>query len=63
MRTPKKRKMIKRNPEARELARNPLFRTKIMPGLKQIAEKNDPWNRRRKHKTAADDDSKILVNF
>jgi hypothetical protein len=47
------RKIVRRNPEARELVRNPLYRSKVMKSVKLQAARTDHWDRRAKHKTAA----------
>lgn len=39
-----------RNPEAMELARNPLFRTRVSKTVEERAKQNDPWERSAKHK-------------
>lgn len=44
-------KIVRRDPEARELVRNPLYRTKIMKSAKLQAARMDHWDRRAKHKT------------
>lgn len=46
------RKMIRRNPEARELRRNPLYRLRVMKSAKLQAARANHWDRRAKHKSA-----------
>lgn len=41
--------LSKRNPVARSLA-NPLFRKRIEKSKKELARKNDPWDRKSKWK-------------
>ena len=48
MKTP--RKPVRRNPEARELLRNPLFRPKITKSAQLQAARADHWDRRSKHR-------------
>jgi len=45
------RKIPRRDPEARELLRNPLYRTKVMKSVKLQAARADHWDRRAKHKS------------
>jgi len=47
------RKIARRDPEARELLRNPLYRTKVMKSVKLQAARADHWDRRAKHKSVA----------
>jgi hypothetical protein len=47
------RKIVRRDPEARELLRNPLYRTKVMKSAKLQAARADHWDRRAKHKSVA----------
>jgi hypothetical protein len=47
------RKIVRRDPEARELLRNPLYRTKVMKSVKLQASRADHWDRRAKHKSVA----------
>jgi len=46
-------KIARRDPEARELLRNPLYRTKVMKSAKLQAARADHWDRRAKHKSVA----------
>lgn len=45
------RKIIRRDPEARELLRNPLYRSKVVKSVKLQRARADHWDRRAKHKT------------
>jgi hypothetical protein len=47
------RNIVQRDPEARELLRNPLYRSKVMKSVKLQAARADHWDRRAKHKIAA----------
>jgi hypothetical protein len=47
------RKITRRNPEARELRLNPLYRARVMKSAKLQAARADHWDRRAKHKSAA----------
>jgi hypothetical protein len=47
------RKIVRRNPEARELRRNPLFRAKVMKSAKLRAARADHWDRRAKHRSTS----------
>lgn len=40
----------KRNPMAKELVHNSLFRTKVEPSVKEKEAKRDSWDRSAKHK-------------
>jgi hypothetical protein len=59
----KPRKIVKRNPMAAEIARNPLYRTKVMASADELAQKSDPWDRNAKHRlddlTDGDDDDDV----
>lgn len=44
------RKPVRRNPEARELHHNPLYRSKIMKSAQLAAARADRWDRRAKHR-------------
>lgn len=46
----KARKLAKRNPEARELLRNPLFRPKTTKSADAAVAQANEWNRRGKHR-------------
>lgn len=46
----KARKLAKRNPEARELLRNPLFRPKTTKSVDEAAAQANEWNGRGKHR-------------
>jgi len=50
MKIPKPRKPVKRNPVAAEIARNPLYRTRVMPSADEREQKADPWDRTAKHR-------------
>jgi len=56
MKIPKPRRLVRRNPMAAEVARNPLYRTRVMASADEIDQKNDPWDRNAKHKSIIDDD-------
>jgi hypothetical protein len=45
------RKIVRRDPEARELLRNPLYRSKVMKSVKLQRARANHWDRRAKHKT------------
>jgi hypothetical protein len=45
------RKIVRRDPEARELLRNPLYRSRVMKSVKLQAARADHWDRRAKHKS------------
>lgn len=51
LRMKRPRKIVRRNPEARELLRNPLYRAKAMKSVKLQAARADHWDRRAKHKS------------
>ena len=48
------RKQIKRNPEARELLTNPLFRKRIERSASEKQARDDTWSRVCKHKRKQD---------
>lgn len=44
------RKIVRRNPAARELLRNPLYRPKVTKSAQLTAARADHWDRRAKHR-------------
>jgi len=47
----KSRRPVKRNPVSAEIARNPLYRTRVEQSIDEKERKKDPWERNAKHKT------------
>lgn len=50
----KRKQPVQRNPEARELLRNPLFRSKAMKSAELTQAQANWWNRRAKHRRKAE---------
>lgn len=56
MKIPKPRRIVRRNPMAAEMTRNPLYRTRVMASADEIAQKNNAWDRNAKHKGVPETD-------